>query len=241
MERKYFFIVFLSAAAFFSCSSAEDAQQLEKHPDSTIIIKPKQKIMTIAQKTELGFSSDVYTLVEKTAGASAEPFFEDVMIKTANLKGDAMIVAGRLSGFSVRTRDADRLIDELSPALRAKGFLIFRSEQNFGSVPDVVTVIRGENSYDILKIQKTEAPHYHLDTKAIISWLRQQQKEASFVITGAGADWVEARFTKPPRNIKSFAWKVSSFSPDVLREGHGTIDRLADWMGSTNSFRLVWD
>jgi len=152
-----------------------------------------------------------------------------------------MIATARLSGFSVRSTKADQIIMDLSPSFRKKGFLVFRSQQNFGSVPDIVTVIRGNNSYDILLLQRTEAPRHQLDTKKIIKWLKEQQKLASFVITGAGSDWLEARFIKPPKNMKAFARKVAAFSPDVLAENKGTLERLVDTMEQKNGFSLWWD
>jgi hypothetical protein len=105
----------------------------------------------------------------------------------------------------------------------------------------VVTVVRGGTIYDILKVQRTEAPHYHLDTKEIITWLKEQQKHGPFVITGAGSDWLEASFVRPPKNMEAFARKVVSFAPDVLREGPRTVEKLAESMAETNGFRLLWD
>jgi hypothetical protein len=206
-----------------------------------VILKPKPKVLTAEQRLDLGFPEELIREVETAAESVAEPFFELVMMKSANLKGDVMITTGKLSGFSVRTIEADGLIRALSPSLRSRGYLIFRSGQNFGSVPDIVTVVRGTSSYDILRIQQTESAHYHLDTKMIITWLRKQQSQGPFVITGAGADWVEAQFVRPPRNMKAFARNVAAFAPDVLREEHGTVDRLAAWMEETNGFRLAWD
>jgi hypothetical protein len=206
-----------------------------------VILKPKPKLLTAEQRAQLGFPDDIISQVEAAAGSAAEPFFEQIMIKSSNLKGDVMITQGRLSGFSVRSGNADNIIADLSSLLRSRGFLLFRSGQNFGSVPDIVTVVKGSNSYDILKIQQTESDHYHLDTKAIITWLRQHQRLGSFVVTGAGADWVEARFIRPPRDMKAFAGKVAAFAPDVLREGPFTVDTLAKWMEDTNGFRLAWD
>jgi hypothetical protein len=197
--------------------------------------------MTAAQRTELGFPPDLIAQVETTSKSSAEPFYEEVMIRSSNLKGDVMIASAKLSGFSVRTQDADGLISALSPSFRKTGYLIFRSQQNVGAVPDIVTVVRGNSSYDILQIQRTESPHHHLDTKKIIAWLRQQQKLGPFVITGAGADWLEARFVKPPKNMSAFARNVAAFAPEVLAENRGSIEKLADTMSRINGFTLWWD
>lgn len=241
-DRSFRIIVLLFLVfCMSSCTSEQNATVPARKPEPMVILKPKPKVLRAEQRAALGFPDDLISEVETAAEAVAEPFFEQVLIKSANLKGEVMIATGRLSGFSVRTGNADAIIASLSPSIRARGYLIFRSAQNFGSVPDVVSVVRGNSSYDILTIQQTEAAHYHLDTKEIIKWLRKQQSEGAFVITGAGADWVEARFVRPPRNMKAFARNVAAFAPDVLREGPATVDRLAALMEETNGFRLVWD
>jgi len=106
---------------------------------------------------------------------------------------------------------------------------------------DITTVIKGNNSYDILKIQGTEAQSYQLNTDAIIAWLKTRQHEGSFVVTGAGADWIEARFIKPPQNMIAFARQVALFAPDVLDRGYRTTEKLAEKMKKSNGFYLVWD
>ena len=119
--------------------------------------------------------------------------------------------------------------------------MIFKTHRGYGPLPDVLTVIKGNNSYDILKIQSTEGQNYHLDTRAIIAWLKEQQKLGSFVVIGAGPDWIEARFVKPPLNMLTFAKKVNAFAPDVMVHGPGTVDKLAERMKRMNGFYLVWD
>jgi len=241
MAGRHLIIIVLVLLAAVSCAKEEKISVTGKKAAPTVILKPKPKVMTAEQRRELGFPPDIIAQVETAAGAQAEPFFDEVMIRSSNLKGDVMIATARLSGFSVRSTKTDQIIMDLSPSFRAKGFLIFRSQQSFGNVPDVVTVIRGNNSYDILMIQRTEAPRHDLDTKKIIKWLKEQQKMTSFVITGAGSDWMQARFIKPPKNMKAFARRVAAFSPDVLAENKGTIERLVDTMERTNGFSLWWD
>jgi hypothetical protein len=235
--------IILALVAAIVCFAGCEGTKTEapQKPAPMVILKPRPKLLTPEQRAELGFPPEIIAQVEKEAGAPAEPFFEDVMLRSANLKGDVMITTGRLSGFSVHVGNAEELIAGLAETLRSQGFLIFRSEQNVGSVPDVVTVVRGGNSYDIVAVQQTEAPHYHIDTAAIIRWLKTQQKRGTFVITGAGADWLEARFIRQPKNMPAFARAVAGFAPDVLREMQGSEERLAAWMAETNGFRLVWE
>jgi hypothetical protein len=241
MAGKQFIVIALTALSLAACTGEDRRTTKTTQAEAPVIVKAKPRVMTDEQKAQLAFPPDIIAQVETATGAAAEPFFEDVMMRSANLKGDVMIAAAKLSGFSVHTRNADEIIAGLSRSFRTRGFLIFRSEQNYGSVADVVTVVRGESFYDILRIQRTEAPNYHLSTASIIKWLRVQQKFGSFVITGAGADWVEASFVQQPRNVKALARNVVAFAPDVLREGPSTVDKVADHIGKTNGFRLVWD
>jgi hypothetical protein len=233
------FIITALSVLLAACGSGEQPAEPAKKPGPTVILKPKPKTISADQRKDLGFPDELIREVEAAAEAVAEPFFEDVMMRTANLKGNVMIAGNRLMGFSVRTAKADEVIAGLSPSFRRRGYLLFRSEQNYGRVPDIVTVVRGISSYDILKIQQTEAPNYHLTTDAIIKWLKQQQKLASFVVTGAGADWVEARFISRPRSMKDFARKIVAFAPDVLSEGG--VDKLTKRMEKTNGFSMWWD
>jgi len=222
-------------------SCRAEKPQAPKKAAPVVIVKPKRPLLGQDQRAELGFPPEILSQIELAAGAEAEPFFMTVVIPSENLKGEIGIEKNRLAGFSVRTKNADEIISSFRPSLRAKGYLLFRSHKGYGTLPDIITVIKGNSTYDILKIQGTEASNYHLDTKEIITWLKEQQKQASFVITGAGTDWLEARFIKPPPNMLAFARIVRSFAPDVIDPEKGTVDKLAERMEKMNGFYLKWD
>lgn len=237
--RYVFFLAALSLLAF-GCKE-EKPPEPKKAPPPPVVFNQKHPGLTSEQRAELNFPADILAEVELAAGAEAEPFFETVVVKAENLKGETSVEQERLAGFSVRTKRAVETVDALSGKLRARGFLIFRSSRNYGNVPDRVTVAKGNSSYDILKLQKTESINFHLNTRAIIAWLKKQQKQAPFVLVGAGPDWIEGRFTKQPQNMLSFAKKIYAFAPDTVSVEAGTLDKLAKKMTRTNRFFLVWD
>ncbi|MEK6699891.1 MAG: DUF4253 domain-containing protein [Nitrospirota bacterium] len=240
MAGRYVVLCVVLALLGLSCTP-EKRIDAPRKSSPVVVLTARPQELSQEQRTELGFPPHIIAQVEAAAAAHAEPFFETVLMPSQNLKGDVMIMRERLAGFSVRTRKAEKLFASLADTLRPQGYLIFRSEQNYGSVPDLVTVIRGASEYDILTMQKTEARNYKLTTTAIIRWLKAQRKRASFVITGAGQDWVEARFTKPPKDMYDFALRVYSFAPDVVHQGAGTVGKLAAQMKKANGFYLWWD
>lgn len=224
---------------FSGCKAEKPVAQ--KKPAPAVVIRPKHLLLRAEQRKELGFPAGLIAKVELAAGAEAEPFFMTVFMHSENLKGDKGFESERLAGFSVHTKRSDDVINALRASLRAQGYLIFKTHRGYGQLPDVLTVIKGNNSYDILKIQSTEGQNYHLDTRAIIAWLKEQQKLGSFVVIGAGPDWIEARFIKPPQNMFLFAKKVNAFAPDVMVYGPKTVEKLAERMTRMNGFYLVWD
>jgi hypothetical protein len=239
MAGRYLFLGLAVILGLISCKA--EKPQAPKKPTPVVIVKPKPPVLGQDQRAELGFPPEILSQIELAAGAEAEPFFITVVIPSENLKGEKSIEKDRLAGFSVRTKKADEIISSFRSSLRAKGYLLFRSRKGYGTLPDIVTVVKGNSTYDILKIQGTEASNYQLDTKEIITWLKEQQKQASFVIIGAGTDWLEARFIKPPANMQAFARIVRSFAPDVIDPEKGTVDKLAERMEKMNGFYLKWD
>ena len=223
-----------------ACSAGKPVEPPRK-PSPAVIVKTTRPVLTKEQRRELGFPGDVITKVELAAGSEAEPFVVSVVVPSENLKGEKGFEKEKLAGFSVRTKKADDLIASFRAGLRVRGYLIFRSHNSYGDLPDIVTVVKGNNSYDILKIQGTEALNYQLDTKAIIAWLKDKQRLGTFMITGVGSDWLEARFIKPPKNMLSFARKVVAFAPDVMAHGPRSVEKLAEKMKRTNGFYLEWD
>lgn len=223
-----------------SCRTEKPAEQKNPEPE-TVIIRPKPAVLSMEQRAELGFPPELIGRIELSAGAEAEPFFVTEVFPSENLKGEKGFEEEKLAGFSVRTTQSDDLIRSYRSGLRVKGYLIFKSQRGYGSLPDIVTIVKGNNSYDLLKLQRTEAASYKLDTMTIIAWLREQQKTGSFVVTGAGADWVEAKFVKPPVNMLAFARNVLAFAPDLRFQGPQTPEKLADQMKKNNGFFLVWD
>jgi len=239
MTGRYIFLLLTLVGTLFACRAEKPVEH--KKPKPLVIVKPKPRLLTKEQRSELGFPPDLIAQIELAAGSEAEPFFVVELAHSENLRGDNGIEQDRLTGFSVRTKKSEDLIASFRTQLRSRGYLIFKSHKGYGSLSDFVTIARGNNSYDILKIQGTEAMNYQLGTRDIIAWLREQQKLGTFVVIGAGPDWLEARFIKPPKNMVGFAKKVIAFAPDVIDRRTPTPEDLAKKMERTNGFSLVWD
>ena len=146
-------------------------------------------------------------------------------------------------GIQIKTtaNAAIQLIENLYPSFNSKGYFIFIAEQNYGYGPDIVAVIQSNDQFDILKIRGTNAPNYNHDEKWVIELAKNIHTKYPFEIIGADHDWFEARFLKPPTDWLAFAQELYEVCPDIVDQGTGTVEGLANEMKETNLLYLWWD
>ena len=133
------------------------------------------------------------------------------------------------------------VMDKYRAALRKDGLMMFVSEQNYGDKPDELAILKTNDQYDIIRVMATDGINYDIDNAMVVKKLKEWEKTCSFEITGAGQDWMEAVFTKQPADMAVFAKQVYTFCPDVVDQGTGTQEGLAEEMKGKNTLYLWWD
>lgn len=133
------------------------------------------------------------------------------------------------------------LLSGLKENFNARGYLIFLSEENFGNAPNKFAVLKSADQFDILRCRLTQAVNYDIGTDSLIKKLKEWNSRYPFEITGAHIDWVSANFITPPDDFGAFAKEVYAFCPDVVDQGTGTVEALADEMKTGNWLYLWWD
>ncbi len=188
----------------------------------------------VPAETALSIKKDAYNIVYiNTPHASIRPL--EGIDENGNTK------AVNAVAYTVMHNKTEAIIKKYSPVLKKNGLLIFVSDQNFGSKPDEIAVMKTSDQYDILRAMGTDGINYGITNPMLINKLKEWEKICSFEITGAGRDWLEARFIKQPADMKSFAKQVYKFCPDVVEQGTQTLEALANEMTVRNTLYLWWD
>ncbi|SHM21731.1 DUF4253 domain-containing protein [Chitinophaga sp. CF418] len=132
--------------------------------------------------------------------------------------------------------------EQLRTSLKNQGYLLFKSEENFGTTPDKFAVLKSKNQFDIVKFRATTGANYNISNDSIMLKLHEWYEQQPFEITGADADWVEVHLLKltSPAAL-SFANEVSAFCPDLTEQGTETVENLAAEMLQTRRLFLWWD
>ena len=136
---------------------------------------------------------------------------------------------------------ASQMVDNLYVSFKSKGYFIFSAEQNYGYGPDIVAIIRSNDQFDILKIRGTNAANHNHDEKWVMELAKSIHAKFPFEIIGADQDWFEAKFIEPPTDWLAFAQELYEVCPDIVDQGSGSVEGLANEMKKTNSLYMWWD
>lgn len=142
--------------------------------------------------------------------------------------------------ISLSMEQADKLIDYY-PLFKENGFLLFRSEMNFGLELDEISVIKSKDQYDILRYSGTDGINYDILPDDIIKKLKLWEEKYPFQIEGADLDWISAKFLNNDLDLSELSKEIYEFCPDVVDQGTGTIKELENEMEHNGFLYLWWD
>lgn len=155
-----------------------------------------------------------------------------------------------------RERD-DRCLSVVLPERRASALLpVIRPELPPGAVAFIGTtkwlgeerhggvelvVGPGESQLDVLRLARTDAVNYDMDTEDIVAKLREYDDEYGIMITHAETDTVEFTLAREPDDLSAFAADLYTFCPDMVDQGIGSVEALAEAIEITGAVYLWWD
>ncbi|MVT09732.1 DUF4253 domain-containing protein [Chitinophaga tropicalis] len=139
------------------------------------------------------------------------------------------------------TPDNNNDYDKVKATLKKKGYLLFKSEENFGNGPDKFAVIKTKDQFDILRFKATNGRNYDITTDSILTKLKAWYTRFQFEITGADDDWVEIKLGNiSAPDATEFAKEVYEFCPGIAEQDEETVDNLAIDILQTKIMFLWW-
>lgn len=133
------------------------------------------------------------------------------------------------------------IIRLLKESFKEKGYIIYLSETNFGYSADVITILKTNDKYDILRFEGTNGINYNIFIEDIISKLITWEAKYGLELVGVGSDFVQANYIKKPQNIDQHAEELYKFCPDIVDQGVGSVENLKSEIRKSNQLYLWWD
>ena len=137
--------------------------------------------------------------------------------------------------------NAHRVVSKLKGIFSKEGHYVYLSETNYGYSPDKITVLKTEDKFDVVRFEGTNGINYDIYVEDIIHKLKNWDDKYGLEFTGAGFDFFQANYRKPPGNIQEHAEELYSFCPDIVDQGVGSISALKQEIERSNELFLWWD
>jgi len=183
---------------------------------------------------QLGFTEETITVIKKAANTDLRPFYRKDLYSE---------VADKAIGISFNTKEdtAERLLHKLQTELKPLDCLAFINER--GSNSTSVSIVKGNDQFDILKIQQTNGENYDISNDEVVFKLKEWHRRYPFTIIGADFDWVEVDFSEFPTNndLQPFAKELYEFCPDIVDQGTESIDGFIEELKEYRKLVLWWD
>ena len=111
-------------------------------------------------------------------------------------------------------------------------------EAHPGEVEVVVAPI--QEKWDILRLARTDAVNYDMQTEDVISWLAERDSMLQLDILQANTDTVFAALGAVPADMDSFLAELYEFCPDIVDQGVGSVEALSEMIDARVLY-LWWD
>lgn len=173
-----------------------------------------------------------------------EPFHYSLgkfITKDGEVESDPIFLQGLV--FKEANFKSYGLVFSLKDKLKEKGYSIFLLENNFNidDTPDYIGILKTTDKYTVLKQIATDGINWDITNDSLISIIKTFDKKYSLELIGASGDWCEFVIHNEPNNWTQFAKEVYQVCPDVVDQGTGTVQALADEMKRTKRLYFWWD
>lgn len=145
--------------------------------------------------------------------------------------------------FNAANSNSDNIVVNLYNNFQKKGYTIFFLERNFGinNKPDILGVLKTIDKYYILKQVQTDGINWEIDNDSLLKLVKKFDEKYSLELVGASGDWCEFKINKEPQNWLTLAKEAYKACPDIVDQGSGTVEKLAEEMKQTNRLYFWWD
>jgi len=143
--------------------------------------------------------------------------------------------------FRISTETADKILDEHHEPYLKRGFYLLKCERGYATGKDELALLPTDKRSEVFAAFQTNGANSGAYPADIVRWFDNLEKSQPFLLTGAGHDWCEGRFTRPIQDSKQLAKKMYEFCSDIVDQGVGDIARLALELKKTQKFFFWWD
>jgi hypothetical protein len=104
-----------------------------------------------------------------------------------------------------------------------------------------IVVAKGGSQFDILRVARSDAINYGMETEALIEKLTEYDRQYGIDILHAETNTIEFALSRLPHDLTAFCQDLYEFCPDIVDQGTGTVEDLEAEIRDNEVVYLWWD
>jgi len=221
-------LFFISIVIIGCGSKGGTISNAEQHLCDSLQIDPSV-ILDLRQHTDAEVEAFHYSLSRQI-----NPDGSEIELDPIHLKGLV---------FQETAENTQELLDKLQSPLKKKGYTLFTLDQNFGIAGklDIMAILNTTDKYEVLNQIKTDGINYEITTDSLVKIIKTFDEKYNLELTAASGDWCEFRIMKEPTDWLTIANEAYAVCPDIVDQGAGSVETLAEEMKRTRRLYFWWD
>ena len=94
---------------------------------------------------------------------------------------------------------------------------------------------------NVLRMAESDAINFGFETEDLINKIKEYDEKYGISISHAETDTVVLEFGKLPEDLVELTKDIYEFCPDIVDQGTGDINSIAESLEGTSSIFLWWD
>ncbi|MFN6564992.1 MAG: ankyrin repeat domain-containing protein [Nostoc sp. ChiSLP01] len=107
--------------------------------------------------------------------------------------------------------------------------------------PKQLYVLPTTDKYDAIALHQTNGCNCGIGPGYVVQWLRELEAVQPFILTLVAHDTLEGRFLTPIQDPEKLADRMYDFCPDIVDQGCGSVESLAESLRSSDNLFFWWD
>ncbi|TYQ23469.1 ankyrin repeat domain-containing protein [Pseudanabaena sp. UWO310] len=171
--------------------------------------------------------------------------YQQAVSDLAEICGDKAIAINELEGgfyINVRTNKRKEIdVEALQNDFLERDCFVFQCDRSIDNLPHRLWILPTTDKYEAIAAMGTNGYNYGIGTGYVLKWLRELEEEQPFVITIIRGDLLSGRFLTPIQDPEELAERMYEFCPDLVDQGCGSVENLADSLKTSDNLYFWWD
>jgi ankyrin repeat protein len=176
--------------------------------------------------------------------AAQNPEYQAAVAELGKRCGSEPVATDDVPGFfsaHVNSKcQAEIDIEVLQTEFLQKGCFVYEPCYGHGKVKQLA-ILPTTDKYEVIAFHQTNGVNCGIGPGYILEWLKQLEIAQPFVLTCIAYDTLAGRFLTPIADPEGLAEEMDEFCPDIVSQGCGEVEILAEQLESNDNLFFWWD